>query len=250
MDGETVDGRNPRGSLLRAPRRRVCRPALGLQGVGRTLPGTAHKPRGAEAPACGCICARLAGAAAATAAAGAATQVRALRGQPHTSVHKHPARLLPGPRHLGLGLPAAALLPLTFRPPLASRDAIPDPLTRERPLQPMGVPRTGAGTNCREAALKQSSIPPRDLLSGRRDRAAVPGLGRAVGHRFIRSLGTGSRGQRLFSYRRACLYSKRLGHKLYAKFLLLGKVLAGQSLLALSRRPRLHLHTLAFGRAD
>lgn len=68
------------------PRRRFCGRAPGLAGLLGDVPGTAHKPRSAEAPACGSIPAKVAGAAAATAGAGPGAQVGALRGQPHPSV--------------------------------------------------------------------------------------------------------------------------------------------------------------------
>lgn len=194
-----------------APSPPCPRPCARTPGRGEDVPGAAHKPRGAEAPARGCICARVAGAAGATAGAGAETRVRALRRQPHPSVRKKPDRLLCPARHLRLGLPAAAPLPLTFQPPLPARDAIPDPLSRERPPQPMGVPGAPAVTNCHGAALLESTAPPRDPLSARRDRAAVQGLGRAVGHYFIRSPGTGARGQRHFPTEEHPITARGLG---------------------------------------
>lgn len=51
---------------------------------------------------------------------------------------------LPFSPHPGLGIPAAVRLPLTFRAPLPTGDAIPDPLSRESPPQPMGEPGTRA----------------------------------------------------------------------------------------------------------
>lgn len=92
LDGERADGRKDRGSPLRAPRRHAPRSDAGTR---KDVPGAAHKPRGAAAPARGRIGARVAGAAGAAAGARAETQVRALRRQPHPSAREKPARPAP-----------------------------------------------------------------------------------------------------------------------------------------------------------
>lgn len=168
MHGESVGDINQRDSTAR-PSPPFPGPTRGLQGLGRDVPGTTHKPRGAEAPSPRQHPHGAGG--------GRGSGPRPARAAASVHAPKQPARLLPAAHHPRLGLPAAALLPLTCRPPLPTRDAIPGPFSRERPPQPMGAPATRAVDQYRWSRGPQRSAPPRDRLRAQSDRAGVQGLG-------------------------------------------------------------------------
>lgn len=102
-------------------------------------------------------------------------------------------------RSLGLRLPAAALLPLTFQHLSPLGEPSRNPFHVNAPHSQWAHSGREPLTSGRGAEVLDSTASPRDGPRARSDRAAGQGLARGQwGHCFIRSLGTGARGQRHF----------------------------------------------------
>lgn len=117
-------------------------------------------------------------------------------------------------RSPGLRLPAAALLPLTFQHLSPLGEPSRNPFHVNAPHSQWARSGREPSTNGRGAAVRDSTASPRDGPRAQSDSVAVRGLGRGQwGHSFIRSLGTGARGQRHFPTEERPVTARRLGRR-------------------------------------